>query len=264
MAGTYLDTIVDAHRARAGRDHRDWRARLGSVTYEGSAFGDALKRDRHHVAVIAEIKRRSPSKGWIGEDLDPSALATEYVKGAASAISVLTDVDFFSGSPADLETVVATVEVPLLRKDFTVSENDVIDAAQMGAAAVLLIVAALSDEELASFLHVARICRLDAVVEVHDDEEARRAIDLGAGIVGVNQRDLRTFEVDSSRAGRVIANLPPDVVAIAESGLESVRDVTNVARVGADAVLVGEAFVRADEPRALVRDFASVERRPRG
>ena len=264
MAGTYLDTIVDAHRARAGRDHRDWRARLGSVTYDGPAFGDALRRDPHHVAVIAEIKRRSPSKGWIGEDLDPATLATEYVEGAASAISVLTDVDFFSGSPADLETVAATVEVPLLRKDFTVSENDVIDAAQMGAAAVLLIVAALSDEEITSFLDVARHCLLDALVEVHDEQEARRAIDLGADIVGVNQRDLRTFEVDAHRAGRVIAHLAPDVIAVAESGLESVRDVTNVARVGADAVLVGEAFVRAEAPRALVHDFAAVERRPRG
>lgn len=264
MAGTYLDTIVDAHRARAGRDHRDWRARLGSVTYEGPTFADALRRDPHHVAVIAEIKRRSPSKGWIREDLDPAVLAKEYESGDASAISVLTDIDFFSGSPQDLEIVADTVRVPLLRKDFTVCENDVIDAAQMGAAAVLLIVAALSDEEITSLLDVARVSRLDALVEVHDDEEARRAIDLGARIVGVNQRDLRSFEVDTTRASRVIESLAPDIVAVAESGLESVDDVKNVAQRGADAVLVGEAFVRANEPRSLVHDFASVERRRRG
>ena len=264
MAATYLDTIVEAHRARAARDHRDWRSRLGEVRYDGPSFADALRRDRHHVAVIAEIKRRSPSKGWIDEDLDVGVLAHEYEAGGAAAISVLTDADFFSGSVDDLKTTAAAVGVPVLRKDFTVCANDVIDAAHMGAGAVLLIVAALSDAEIALFLEVAKSCHLDALVEVHDPAEARRALDAGAEIVGVNQRDLHSFDVDPRRASEVIAGLPPHVLAVAESGLASVTDVASVARSGADAVLVGETFVRAGAPRDLVGDFASVERRPRG
>jgi indole-3-glycerol phosphate synthase len=263
MTATYLDTIVDAHRARAARDGRDWRSRLGEVHYSGPSFGEALTRESHRVAVIAEVKRRSPSRGWINADLNAQGLAREYVAGGAAAISVLTDVDFFSGSREDLESVRSVVDVPILRKDFTVSANDVIDAAQMGAAAVLLIVAALEDHEIAQFMEVASACHLDALVEVHDDFEARRAVDLGARFVGVNQRDLHTFEVDSHRAARVIGELPAHVVAVAESGLGSVSDVEDVARAGADAVLVGETFVRAASPREVVRDFAAVERRPR-
>ncbi len=264
MAATYLDTIVDAHRARAARDSRDWRARLGHVRYEGPSFVEALERDRHHVAVIAEVKRRSPSKGWIAEGLDARALAREYEAGGAAALSVLTDVDFFSGSVDDLRDVRETVDVPVLRKDFTVSANDVLDAAQMGAAAVLLIVAALDDAELEQFLEVARVCHLDALVEVHDADEVRRALGVGARIVGVNQRDLRTFDIDVHRAAELIAGIPPDVLAVAESGLGDVASVTRVARSGADAVLVGETFVRSASPRASVRDFASVERHSRG
>ncbi len=264
MAATYLDTIVDAHRERAARDGRDWRSRLGEVRYSGPSFYGALARDPHHVAVIAEVKRRSPSRGWIDAELDPARLAHEYLDGGAAAISVLTDVDFFSGSRADLESVRAALDVPVLRKDFTVCANDVIDAAQMGAAAVLLIVAALEDHEISQFIEVASACHVDALVEVHDLHEARRALDLGARLIGVNQRDLHTFEIDARRAAHVIAELPASVVAVAESGLASARDVEGVASAGADAVLVGETFVRAVSPRESVRDFAAVQRRPRG
>lgn len=264
MTATYLDTIVDAHRARAAQDHRSWRGRLGEVVYDGPSFHEALVRDVGHVAVIAEIKRRSPSKGWLNDDLDVTAVARQYEAGGAAAISVLTDEDFFSGSVEDLRTVRHAVSPPLLRKDFTVSANDVIDAAHMGAAAVLLIVAALSDTELEEFLMVASACHLDALVEVHDTHEADRALAAGARIVGVNQRDLRTFDVDPHRAAQVVTALPTTVLAVAESGLASVEDVERVADAGVDAVLVGESFVRAPSPEGLVREFSSVKRRPRG
>ncbi len=264
MTATYLDTIVDAHRARAALDHRSWQGRLGEVVYEGPSFHDALRADSTHVAVIAEIKRRSPSKGWLNEDLDVEATARAYANGGAAAISVLTDEDFFSGSVDDLRAVRQAVSVPLLRKDFTVSANDVLDAAQMGAAAVLLIVAALSDAELEEFVTVAAACHVDALVEVHDADEAERALAAGARIVGVNQRDLRTFDVDPRRAATVLSALPGSVLAVAESGLVSLEDVARAAESGVDAVLVGESFVRASSPEGLVRDFSSVERRARG
>jgi indole-3-glycerol phosphate synthase len=264
MTATYLDTIVDAHRARAARDNRAWRSRLGEVVYDGPSFYDALERDRSHVAVIAEIKRRSPSKGWLSGDLDVEATAKSYEAGGAAAISVLTDEDFFSGSAQDLRAARRAVSLPLLRKDFTVSANDVLDAADMGAAAVLLIVAALNDSELEEFLAVATTCHLDALVEVHDAHEVARALAAGARIIGVNQRDLRTFDVDPHRAATVLASLPSSVIAVAESGLSNVDDVERVAQAGVDAVLVGETFVRSSSPARLVRDFSSVERRARG
>ncbi len=263
MTATYLDTIVDAHRARAALDQRPWRSRVGEVVYDGPSFFDALMADPRHVAVIAEIKRRSPSKGWLNDDLDVQATARNYESGGAAAISVLTDEDFFSGSVDDLRAVRRAVSVPLLRKDFTVSANDVLDAAQMGAAAVLLIVAALSNAELEEFMAVASACHVDALVEVHDAHEASRALAAGARIVGVNQRDLRSFDVDPRRASAVVAALPSSVLAVAESGLTTVEDVARVAESGVDAVLVGESFVRASSPEILVRDFSCVKRRAR-
>jgi indole-3-glycerol phosphate synthase len=230
----------------------------------GPSFRDALDPgESSHVKVIAEIKRRSPSKGWIDEHLDPVALARAYETGGASAISVLTDSEYFSGSRADLELVRDSTSLALLRKDFTVSENDVLDAAEMGAGAVLLIVAALSDVELRAFLDLAHRVNLEALVEVHDEEEARRARDLGAGIVGVNQRDLRNFEVDAARAANVVKALDAKALLVAESGISNARDVERCAQAGFDAVLVGEAFVRAADPAALVSSFSSVARSSR-
>jgi len=264
MTPTYLDDIVDFHRARASRDDRDWRERLETTRFEGPSLLAALSnREDINVKVIAEVKRRSPSKGWIDEHLDPAQLAREYQEGGASALSVLTDGPHFAGSPEDLEAVRSVTSLPILRKDFTVSANDVIDAATMGASAVLLIVAALSDEELSSFFDVATTCGLDALVEVHDRDEAGRAIDLGALIIGVNQRDLRTFDVSPDRAQAVIKSLPAHVVTVAESGLSSVQDVQRAADAGFDAVLVGETFVRSTQPVADVKSFAGVARRPR-
>ena len=238
---------------------REWRDRVGTVHYAGPSLLAALAdRASPHVKVIAEVKRRSPSKGWLRKDLDAPGLVAQYVAGGASAVSVLTDSQYFAGSSEDLRRVAASTAVPVLRKDFTVSENDVLDAASLGASAVLLIVAALSDEELVSFLTVADGCGMDALVEVHDLGEAQRAIDCGARIVGVNQRNLRTFEIERDNAAAVIESLPIAMVSVCESGLASVEDVANVAAFGFDAVLVGETFVRSANPTDVVRAFSSV------
>jgi indole-3-glycerol phosphate synthase len=265
MAPTYLDDIVAYHRARVAGDPRDWRERLEEVRYEGPSMLDALGAGETPVIkVIAEVKRRSPSKGWIDEHLDAASLARAYEQGGAAAISVLTDEPHFSGSLADFAEVRAAVALPLLRKDFTLSANDVLDTAAMGAAAVLLIVAALDDGELELFIDVAQRCGLDALVEVHDAEELQRALDVEAKLIGVNQRDLRTFEVSFERAASLVASLPGDVISVVESGLSTRSDVEEAARAGFDAILVGETFVRSATPRATVRSFATVPRGLRG
>ena len=160
------------------------------------------------LAVIAEVKRRSPSKGPLDAGLDPAAVAADYEAGGAACVSVLTDEEFFGGSPADLAAARSACGLPVLRKDFTVSRADVCDARLMGADAVLLIVAALSDDELSSFLGLAQELSLDALVEVHDEAELERALDAGAELVGVNQRDLTTFAVDPERAARLVGGDP--------------------------------------------------------
>lgn len=258
MAPTYLDEILAHHRARAQADTRSWRDRVG-VHYDGPSMLEALANQMNDcVKVIAEVKRRSPSKGWLKENLDVAELVRDYADGGATAVSILTDTEHFSGASDDLLTASATVSLPLLRKDFTVSENDVLDAAEMGASAVLLIVAALGDVELASFVALAHEVGIDALVEVHDDDEAARAVDAGARIIGVNQRNLRTFDVDDDRAAGVIGSLPSSIVTVCESGLRTRDDVARAARAGFDAVLVGESFVTSDSVVDTVRAFSSV------
>ncbi len=256
---TYLDEILHHHRARVAADDRDWRERVGVVRAPVPSLVAALNDSADgNVKLIAEVKRRSPSKGWLHEGLDVAEFARAYVDGGAAAISVLTDAAHFAGSLDDLATVKNAVDLPLLRKDFTMSANDVLDAADAGASAILLIVAALSDEELNAFIGVAHGAGLDAVVEVHDVEEAKRAGASGARIVGVNQRDLHTFDVDRDNSSRVIQSLPTSVVTICESGLRSAEDVTRAADAGFDAVLVGEALVTSADVAATVRGFSSV------
>jgi indole-3-glycerol phosphate synthase len=264
MATTYLDTILDSHRRRAAQDDRDWEARVDQVRYEGPSFVLVLRQGSSpFIKVIAEVKRRSPSKGLLAPDLDVATLAATYRDAGASAISVLTDQEFFEGSMEDLIVARRTVSLPVLRKDFTVSENDILDAVEAGASAVLLIVAALSDKELTSYVELTDRCGIDALVEVPDAEEAARAVDAGARIIGVNQRDLRTFDVDANRAASVLGSLPRDVLTVCESGLSSVEDVEGAAQAGFDAVLVGEAFVTSPDPSALVKAFSLVPSGPR-
>jgi indole-3-glycerol phosphate synthase len=260
MVATYLDSIEAYHRARAARDERDWQARVATVRYEGPRLEDALSPDSGpYVKVIAEVKRRSPSKGWLGEHLDASGLAASYVGGGASAISVLTDEAHFGGSRADLVSVERSVGVPVLRKDFTVCENDVLDTAEMGASGVLLIAAILEADELKRYVELALHVGLSPLVEVHDATEALAALNSGARLIGVNQRDLHTFKVDPDHAAAVVSELPSDAIRIAESGLRTRADVERAAQAGYHAVLVGEVFVTSADPEEAVREFATVD-----
>jgi indole-3-glycerol phosphate synthase len=213
-------------------------------------------RRSDRLAVVAEVKRRSPSKGALNPDLVPSLLAKAYAEGGAAALSVLTDAEFFGGSPEDLAEARAAVDVPVLRKDFTVCEADVCDARLMGADAVLLIAAALDDAELSAFHALAVDVGLDALVEVHDEAELERALAVGATLVGVNQRDLVTFEVDHARAERMGAAIPGGVVKVAESGIRDGADARRLRDAGYDAVLVGESLVTAADAAAAVRELA--------
>ena len=202
--------------------------------------------------MIAEIKRRSPSKGDLAIDLDPAALARMYEAGGAACLSVLTDVEFFGGSAADLHIARSACALPVLRKDFTVSARDVCDARLMGADCVLLIAAALDQAELESFLALARRIGLDVLVEIHDEPELDRAIAAGADLIGVNQRDLVTFTVDTARAVRMAPLMPDGVVRVAESGITGPADASVLASAGYHAVLVGEHLVTSGDPRAGV------------
>jgi indole-3-glycerol phosphate synthase len=218
-------------------------------------FAAGVRRS-DRVAVISEVKRRSPSKGDLAVDLVPSDLARAYEQGGAAAVSVLTDVDFFGGSVGDLQEARSAVTLPVLRKDFTVGPADVLDARIMGAAAVLLIVAALSPSELAELLALSARIGMDALVEVHDEREAEMALSAGASLVGVNQRDLFSFEVDTDRACRVASVLPADVTSVAESGIVHADDVRRLADAGFSAVLVGETLVRSADPAAAVAELS--------
>ena len=255
MPATYLDNILAFHRQRVAADTRDWKTR-SFVQRPRRSFREALLEHRSSgLSVIAEVKRRSPSKGWLNENLDAGELATKYEKGGAVAISVLTDENFFSGSMDDLNSVRSVSVLPILRKDFTLSANDVVVAVEMGASCVLLIVAALTPDELHSLLDVAKGLRIDALVEVHTADEASTALDAGASIIGVNQRDLHSFAVDASRAQAVVASLNDDVLAVAESGFATPDAAEQAASAGFDAILVGEAFVRSDNAQDLVQAF---------
>jgi indole-3-glycerol phosphate synthase len=258
---SYLDGIVAWHRARAAEDGRDVETIAGLAHARSAArnsddgprpFAKSL-RGADSPTIIAEVKRRSPSKGDLAPDLDPAILAAAYEEGGAACISVLTEAPHFGGSPEDLTSARSATTLPVLRKDFTVCEADIYDTRIMGADAVLLIVAALSDAELIRFLVLAGELQLDALVEVHDLDEAARALAAGARLVGVNQRDLRTFEVDTARAERVAAGLPPGIVKVAESGIRSRDDVTRLGDAGYDAVLVGELLVRSPDRVGAVR-----------
>lgn len=257
---TYLDRILAAHRARADVDDRPRRDLEAAVAAALPARPFAAALAVPGLSVIAEVKRRSPSKGALAADLDPGVLARAYAAGGAACLSVLTDSEFFGGSPADLAAARSATSLPVLRKDFTVSEADVLDARAMGADAVLLIVAALDDVELKTFAALARDVGLAALVECHDEEEVDRALAAGADVVGVNQRDLVTFEVDTDRAVRVAASIPDGIVKVAESGIRTPADAARLAAAGYDAVLVGEHLVTSADPVAAVRALVEAPR----
>jgi indole-3-glycerol phosphate synthase len=212
---------------------------------------------REGVAVIAEVKRSSPSAGNLASIGDPAALAKEYAAGGAAVISVLTERRRFNGSLEDLDAVRAAVEIPVLRKDFVVTPYQIWEARAHGADVVLLIVAALEQEVLVSLRERIESLGMTALVEVHDEAEAVRAVDAGARVIGVNNRNLRTLDVDRETFARIAPLLPANTIRVAESGIRGPHDVLAAAGAGADAVLVGEGLVKADHPRQAVADLVA-------
>lgn len=209
-------------------------------------FGAALKDETGRLSVIAEIKKASPSAGVIAERFEPVEIAQSYEQSGANAISVLTDKQFFQGSLDHLVEVRGFVSLPLLRKDFVLDEIQIIEAAAAGADAILLIVAALGQKQLVDLAASAAKYQLDALVEVHSLEEMERAVDAGAEIIGINNRDLTTFQVDLSVTEKLSEEVPNDVVLVSESGIKTPADIARVKACGVNAVLVGEALMRGD------------------
>jgi indole-3-glycerol phosphate synthase len=263
--GTVLDDIVAGVREDlAVREAATPLAVLKERAARTAEAKDCVSRLRVEdaVTVIAEVKRSSPSKGALATITDPAALAAEYEKGGATVISVLTEERRFKGSLADLDHVRAAVDIPVLRKDFVVTPYQVWEARAHGADLVLLIVAALEQTVLTSLVERVHSLGMTALVEVHDADEAMRAVDAGARVIGVNARNLKTLEVDRGTFARVAPSIPKDVVKVAESGVRGPHDVMDYARAGADAVLVGEALVTDDAPRQSVADLVAAGAHP--
>jgi indole-3-glycerol phosphate synthase len=223
-------------------------------TPRGSEFESALGMSGR-VNVIAECKRRSPSRGVLAHDYDPVAIARQYERGGAAAISVLTEPTFFDGALEHLTAVRAAVNVPLLRKDFIVDEYQLLEARAAGADAVLLIVAALEQKDLVRLREQATALGLAALVEVHDDEELARAIDCGARLVGVNNRNLRTLAVDVEASDRLAARMPSHVIGVSESGLQTRADLERLAAAGYRAFLIGERFMTDPDPAKAIEEL---------
>ena len=261
--GTYLDRILprtseDLEARRSSLPIADIRSRTADSP-PPLDFVDGLSEDRLHL--IAEVKRASPSRGDLAPNLDPRSLARTYADNGASAISVLTDNPFFKGSLDDLRTVkdeVAADGIPVLRKDFVIDPYQVYESRLGGADALLLIAACLTDGQLEELLGVTRELGLKALVEVHDEAELFRVEHLKPDLVGINNRDLRTFETDLETTRTLAPKVPPWTRVVSESGIHTREDARSMRAAGASAVLVGEALITADDTAALVRELASI------
>ena len=259
LAAIVASTQRDLEVRRAGVPLAALSARAAaSRTPRGAIFTTRL-RQRGTVNVIAECKRRSPSRGVLATAYDPVVQAQAYVRGGAAAISVLTEPSFFDGALTDLAAVRAAVDVPLLRKDFVVDEYQLLEARVAGADAVLLIVSALAPADLARLHAAAQALGLAVLVEVHDEEELDVAIDAGAAIIGVNNRNLHTLAVDTSVSVRLAHRMPGGVVAVSESGLSSATDVARLHAAGFHAFLVGELLMTSADPEAVLRALCAAE-----
>jgi indole-3-glycerol phosphate synthase len=252
VAATRRGVAVRRRTTALATLEREAARRLDSGRPGGDAFGEALRQSAAP-RIIAECKRRSPSRGILRREYDPAAHAAAYEAAGAAAISVLTEPTFFDGALEHLEQVRGAVSLPVLRKDFVVSGYQVVEAAAAGADAVLLIVAALQDGELRTLLHVADELDVAALVEVHDLTELRRAVDAGAGIVGVNSRNLRTLAVDPGVFDALAGALPAGITAVAESGLRKAEDLLRLSALGYHAFLVGERLMTEADPGAALR-----------
>lgn len=260
--GTYLDRIlaetvktVAASKARISPAEMETKA-LDAVPAVG------MKVPTDTLGVIAEFKRASPSKGRFDADIEPADVASAYIDGGASAISCLTDEPFFQGSLDDLDTVVKTSDgrVPVLRKDFTIDRYQIDEARAHGASLVLLIVAALEDSQLREFIAHSQKLGMQALVEVHDEEEANRAVDVGATLIGINNRDLKSFHTDLATTERIATILPAGTTVVGESGIHSVADAERMVSAGCQIILVGESLILQQDRAAAVRELANVRR----
>jgi indole-3-glycerol phosphate synthase len=256
-----LDDLVDATRARlADRKRRRSLAELErALPSEGldRPFAEALSRPG--TSLIAEYKRRSPSAGSIRSDMTVEDVVRAYERGGAAAISVLTEEDHFGGSLADLQTARSATDLPILRKDFTIDPYQLYEAKVAGADAILLVVGALSDSALGSLNGIARQLELDTIIEVHDEEELERALEVDADVIGINNRNLSDFSVDLGVTFELLTDVPAGKTVVSESGIHSRADVEELESVGVDAVLVGEALMRAPDPEAATRELARTE-----
>jgi indole-3-glycerol phosphate synthase len=258
MTATYLDRILARHRQSAAADDRSPDLVRTALDARDPGPTRGFRRAlaaRSELGVIAEIKRRSPSKGDLNIGLDPGEWARTYERGGAACLSVLTDEEHFGGSADDLCRARAACALPVLRKDFTVCELDVLDARAMGADCVLLIAAALDRAELTAFHQLAVEIGLDVLVEIHDEGELEAALGADAQLIGVNQRDLVTFEVDHERAVRVASVIPDTAVKVAESGVRDTGDARALRDAGYHAVLVGETLVTSDDAAATIQQL---------
>ena len=256
MVATYLDRILTDHRAEAARDGRPLEALIEAARASEVKRGfsrSLTAADDGGIAVIAEVKRRSPSRGDLHTDLDPAETALAYVAGGASCLSVLTDMDHFGGSPDDLRAARAAVDVPVLRKDFTVDPYQVYETRVLGADCVLLIVAALPPAQLAELHELAREIGLDVLVEVHNARELEIALALDNPMVGINNRDLHSFRTSLETTFSLLPRMGGERLVITESGIRRVDDVLAMRGHGVNAFLVGEAFMRAADPGAQLQ-----------
>lgn len=259
------DTILDKILAQKVAEVQQPVARINQIKADATIavpvrdFTAALHKPT--VALIAEVKKASPSKGVLIENFDPVAIAKTYTDNGASAISVLTDEQFFQGHLDYMRAVRAAVDIPVLRKDFVIDPFQVYEARAANADAVLLIVMALEDSQLADLHALIRELGMSALVEVHNEAEMERALKLGAMLIGINNRDLKTFHEDLNVSARLAKLAPPDVTLVAESAVRSADDVLRMGSYGAHAVLVGESLVKSDNMASRVRQFSS---QPRG
>jgi indole-3-glycerol phosphate synthase len=256
-----LDRIVAATREEVDRRRRetplaDIERRLASRDGEDRPFSEALARPG--VSVIAEYKRRSPSAGVIREGATVNEVVCAYERGGAAALSILTEREFFGGSLDDLRDARAATALPILRKDFVVDPYQVYESAAAGADAILLIVAALDPDDLARLFSEALAIDLDVLVEVHDEEELDVALELDAEVIGINNRDLEDFTVDTSRTFELLADVPAGKTVVSESGYTTRDQIDELERVGVDAVLIGESLMRAPDPEAACRELAGL------
>lgn len=245
---TVLESIIEGVKEDVAA-RRVSAAQLAEQIEEAPKVRDARAAlSKLGINLIAEIKRASPSKGVLADIADPAKLATAYVQGGASVISVLTEERRFKGSISDFKAVRDAVDIPLLRKDFIVTEYQVMESRAIGADLQLLIVAALSDTQLRDFYQMTAEMRMNSLIEVHNEEELERAVKIGAKIIGINSRNLKNLEIDSLAFEKLLPMIPNGVIRVAESGISSSADVEAIAAQGGNAILVGETLVKAGDP----------------